>query len=429
MRVEVSVPEVGESVHEIEIGRWLKQPGEYVEEGQDLVEIETDKASLEIPAPISGTLTEIVKGSGAEARVGDVIAYITSGSEASSAPPAAEPERPKAEAEPRRAPEPEPKRDGEVGGGKKKKRRRTAQPAESPRGTLPGPVPAESERAEVSTTAPRETSRPEREESRPRAAQPAAEQRSAPARAPEPPSVTEEGGERGPGERAVPMSLMRRRIAERLVSAQQNAALLTTFNEVDMSTVMEMRREYGDAFQKKYGVKLGFMGFFVKGVVAALRQFPEVNAEIRGKQIIYRDHCHVGIAVGGGKGLVVPVLRNAELMSFAQIENTINELAARARENRLEPEDLLGGTFTISNGGIYGSLLSTPIVNPPQSGILGMHAIQERPVARDGQVVIRPMMYLALTYDHRLVDGREAVTFLRTLKEMVESPARLALEV
>ncbi len=227
----------------------------------------------------------------------------------------------------------------------------------------------------------------------------------------------------------VPMSPIRRRIAERLVQAQQQAALLTTFNEIDMTNVMQLRKEQGETFKQAFGVKLGFMSFFVKASIDALRLVPQINAEIRDNNVIYHNYYDVGIAVGGGKGLVVPVLRNAERMSFADIERTIAEFAVRARDNQLKLEELQGGTFTISNGGIYGSLLSTPIVNPPQSGVLGLHAIQERPVAREGQVVIRPMMYVALTYDHRIVDGREAVTFLRRIKEVMEEPTRLLLEI
>jgi 2-oxoglutarate dehydrogenase E2 component (dihydrolipoamide succinyltransferase) len=230
-------------------------------------------------------------------------------------------------------------------------------------------------------------------------------------------------------EQVVPMTRLRKTLAERLVQAQQTAALLTTFNEVDMTGVMTLRKEYQEQFTQKYGLKLGFMSFFVKAVIDALRLIPQVNAEIRGTDIIYRNYYDIGVAVGGGRGLVVPVLRNAERMSFAQIETTIGELAKRAKENKLTLEELQGGTFTISNGGVYGSLLSTPIINPPQSGILGMHAIQERPIALNGQVVIRPMMYLALTYDHRIVDGREAVTFLKRIKEVIENPARILLEV
>lgn len=225
------------------------------------------------------------------------------------------------------------------------------------------------------------------------------------------------------------MTPLRRKVAERLVEAQQTAALLTTFNEVDMSRVMALRKEYQERFVKKYGIKVGFMSFFVKAVVEALKEVPQVNAEVRGDEVVYRNYQDIGIAVGGGKGLVVPIIRNAERLSFAEVEQTIADFAARARDGKLKLEELQGGTFTISNGGIYGSLLSTPIVNPPQSGILGMHKIEERPIALDGQVVIRPMMYLALTYDHRLVDGREAVTFLVRVKERLEDPTRILLEV
>nr|MCU0710930.1 dihydrolipoyllysine-residue succinyltransferase [Pirellula sp.] len=230
-------------------------------------------------------------------------------------------------------------------------------------------------------------------------------------------------------EEVKPMSMIRRTIASRLVQAQHSAALLTTFNEVDMQPVMALRNKYRDAFQERHGVKLGFMSFYAKAACEALRRFPSVNAEIRGNNIVYRNYFDIGIAIGGGKGLVVPVLRNVERMSFSEIERTIGDFAAKATANKLMPEDLEGGTFTISNGGIYGSLLSTPIVNPPQSGILGLHSIQERPIALNGQVVIRPMMYLALTYDHRIIDGREAVTFLKTIKEVIEDPSRLFLEV
>jgi 2-oxoglutarate dehydrogenase E2 component (dihydrolipoamide succinyltransferase) len=230
-------------------------------------------------------------------------------------------------------------------------------------------------------------------------------------------------------ERIVPMSLIRRRIGERLVEARQKAALLTTFNEIDMSAVTELRATYREPFQQKYSVKLGFLSFFVKAAVEALRQVPVVNAEVRGTDIVYHDSYHIGIAIGAKRGLVVPVLRDADRLSFAEIEQAIDDFAQRAESNKLEPGELSGGTFTISNGGIYGSLLSTPIVNPPQSGVLGMHAIQQRPVAHEGQVVIRPMMYIALTYDHRIVDGREAVIFLRTVKETVETPARLLIGV
>jgi 2-oxoglutarate dehydrogenase E2 component (dihydrolipoamide succinyltransferase) len=230
-------------------------------------------------------------------------------------------------------------------------------------------------------------------------------------------------------EEVIPMSRLRRTVAERLVQAQHAAALLTTFNEIDMSAVMALRKEYGESFQQKYNVKLGFLSFFVKACIDALKQFPALNAEVRGTDIVYHNFYDVGVAIGSGKGLVVPVLRNAERMSFAEIEVAIGDFARRAKENKLKVDELQGGTFTISNGGVYGSLLSTPIVNPPQSGVLGLHAIQERPVAREGNVVIRPMMYVALTYDHRLVDGREAVSCLKRIKESIESPARMLMEV
>jgi 2-oxoglutarate dehydrogenase E2 component (dihydrolipoamide succinyltransferase) len=225
------------------------------------------------------------------------------------------------------------------------------------------------------------------------------------------------------------MSPIRRRIAERLVEAQQTAALLTTFNEVDLGAVMALRAEHREQYEKRYGVKLGFMSFFVKAVVDALKSVPQLNAEVRDPHVVYRNYYDIGIAVGGGKGLVVPVLRNAEYMSFAEIEQKVADFGRRAAENKLKLEELQGGTFTISNGGVYGSMLSTPIINPPQSGILGLHAIQDRPVARNGQVVIRPMMYVALTYDHRIVDGREAVLFLKRIKEVIEEPSRMLLEI
>ena len=225
------------------------------------------------------------------------------------------------------------------------------------------------------------------------------------------------------------MTLIRKKIAKRLVEVQQTAALLTTFNEVDMSAVMDLRKSHQEAFKEQYGIKLGFMSFFVKGAVDALRRFQSVNAQIDAETIVYHNYFDIGVAVGGGKGLVVPVIRNAERLSFSEIEKTIADFGAHAGENKLRPEELEGGTFTISNGGIYGSMLSTPIINPPQSAILGLHAIQERPVVRDGQIVIRPMMNLALTYDHRIIDGREAVSFLRRIKDVVENPARMLIEV
>ena len=254
----------------------------------------------------------------------------------------------------------------------------------------------------------------------------APETKAAPA---EPPRtiITKSSGERS--EKRQAMSPIRKRIASRLKEAQTNAALLTTFNEVDMSAIMSLRKQHQDAFTERYGIKLGFMSFFVKAAVDALIAFPAINAEIQGTDIVFHNYCDIGIAIGGGKGLVVPVLRNAERMGFAEVELAIAEFAKKSQNGTLSPQELTGGTFTITNGGVYGSLLSTPIVNPPQSGVLGMHAIQDRPVARDGQVVIRPMMYIALTYDHRIVDGREAVTFLKRIKDCIENPVRLLLDV
>jgi 2-oxoglutarate dehydrogenase E2 component (dihydrolipoamide succinyltransferase) len=257
---------------------------------------------------------------------------------------------------------------------------------------------------------------------------PAPKSAAAPSPAPSPSAPTTLGaGYRE--EEIVPMTMLRRTVAKRLVEAQQTMAILTTFNEVDLSEVMALRKQFQEAFQAKNGIKVGFMSFFVKAVVDGLRLVPGLNAEVRGNDILYRNYCDIGVAIGGGKGLVVPVLRNAERMSFAEIELAIAEFAKRAGEGKVRPDELQGGTFSISNGGVYGSMLSTPIINPPQSGILGMHAIQDRPVARDGQVVIRPMMYLALSYDHRIVDGREAVTFLKRVKDVLETPARMLMEV
>ena len=254
----------------------------------------------------------------------------------------------------------------------------------------------------------------------------------APTPAPAPAAAKKPAPVLPPGERQediVPMTPLRRKVASRLVEAQQNAALLTTFNEIDMSFVMNIRKKYKEAFIGKYDAKLGFMSFFIKAAVDGLKAIPQINAEIRGKNIVYKNYYDIGVAVGGGKGLVVPVIRNAERLSFAQVEQTIVEYAVRAKANKLTLDEMTGGTFTISNGGVYGSLLSTPIVNPPQSGILGLHGIQERPIAINGEVVVRPMMYIALTYDHRIVDGREAVTFLKRIKECIEAPERMLLEI
>ena len=418
MPIELKVPEVGESITEVMIGTWKKREGDVVAIDDSIVEIESDKATVELPAPAAGTIAKVLKGSGATAVVGEVIGYLEpvgAGAVVPPAPPAA------------------PAAVAPVVDVKRTEGRTTigsVQPPAPPAGP-PRVMPAAARvlgeagvaAAGIQGTGP--GGRVTKEDATRAVAAPPAP-RAAPAPAPAPVSVAVPGSRE---ERFQLISPIRRRIAERLVEAQQQAALLTTFNEVDMFAVMELRKKFKDLFQERYGVKLGFMSFFVRAAVEALRAVPQVNAEYRDPHIVFRDYYDIGIAVGGGKGLVVPVLRNAETMSFAQVEMAIGDFARRAGENKLKLEELQGGTFTISNGGVYGSMLSTPIINPPQSGILGLHAIQERPMAVNGQVVIRPMMYLALTYDHRLVDGREAVTFLKRIKDTIEDPSRLMLEV
>ncbi|MEI6505563.1 MAG: 2-oxoglutarate dehydrogenase complex dihydrolipoyllysine-residue succinyltransferase [Planctomycetota bacterium] len=412
MAIELKVPEVGESITEVMIGDWKKREGEGVVTDESLVEIESDKATVELPAPSAGTITKILKGSGEKAVVGEIIGYmepVTAG--AGPTPPA--PAQPTVDVK---------RTEGRTTIGSVQP---PAPPASAPRvmpsaarvlgeaGVSAAGVPGTGPGGRITKTDAVAAVKP---------AAPAVKPAAAPA-----PVVTRSGGSRE--ERYQLISPIRRRIAERLVEAQQQAALLTTFNECDMSSVMALRSKFKDQFQERYGVKLGFMSFFVRAAVEALRVVPQVNAEFREPHIVYRDYCDIGIAVGGGKGLVVPVLRNAETMSFAQIELAIGEFARRAAENKLKLEELQGGTFTISNGGVYGSMLSTPIINPPQSGILGLHSIQDRPMAVNGNVVVRPMMYLALTYDHRIVDGRDAVTFLKRIKDTIEDPSRLILEV
>jgi 2-oxoglutarate dehydrogenase E2 component (dihydrolipoamide succinyltransferase) len=413
MSVALKVPEVGESIREVMIGEWLKREGDPVERDEDIVVLETDKATMELPAPAAGTLSQVLKKSGDMAAVGEVIAYLETGV------PSRKEETPRTTESPAPAErETEPKRDTE-----EEKSKATGQKVEEPQA-------AAARASDAGSVVPAgdfalDLEKPPETERRPKPQ----------TQTPEPPRVaTVRFGEPygsprrdGREEEIRPMTPIRRRIAERLVAAQQTAAFLTTFNEIDMSAVSSLRQEYQEVFRQKYGIKLGLMSFFVKAAVEALRLIPQVNAEIRGTDIVYRNYFDIGVAVGGGKGLVVPVLRDAQNMTFAAIEQAIADFARRAETNQLKPDELEGGTFTISNGGIYGSLLSTPIINPPQSGILGMHAIQQRPVAREGTVVIRPMMYVALTYDHRIVDGREAVTFLRRIKECVESPARMLL--
>lgn len=431
MAVELKVPTVGESITEVHIGAWRKASGDWVEQDEAVVELESDKATVELPAPVSGTITKILKKEGDTAEVGEVIGYVDESGkpgDGKKKPEKSEDTEPKEEA--RKKPEP-----AKAEAQQEESHVSEEEPIEAPPSKAQAKIMPAARRAlaehdlkadEVQGTGPggrilkedvlRAVSeeRLHKEDAKPVAASPA-----------EPPAKVR--GTRD--EESVPMTPMRRRIAERLVEAQHTGALLTTFNEIDMSGVIAVREEHKAEFQEKHGVKLGFMSFFVKAAVDALKAYPKVNAGIRQDDIVYHHYCDVGIAVAGGKGLVVPVLRNAENMSFADIEKRIADFGARAQENKIKLEELEGGTFTISNGGVFGSLLSTPIINPPQSGILGLHAIQDRPVALDGQVVIRPMMYVALTYDHRIVDGREAVTFLRHIKNAIEKPARLLLEL
>ena len=427
MAIELKVPPVGESISEVQIGEWVKAEGQSVNRDEIIVKIETDKVTVDLPAPVAGVLSRIVLKQGQSAAVGDVIGYLEeSGSaeaKAAEPPPASRVNAAPQPAAP--APAPAPARNSEPPASEGSKPPRESMPPQGFARVMPSARRALKERGlrseDVEASGPGGRILKEdvlRHDEEPQA----------PARAPAPAPV-KAPAVAGENEEIVPMTPFRRRIAERLVESQQSAALLTTFNEVDMSAVMALRKQHQDAFVEKYGIKLGFMSFFVKASIDALKAIPAVNGEIRGTNIVYKNHYDIGVAVGGGKGLAVPVIRNADRLGFAEVETTIADFGKRAKDNKLELAELQGGTFTISNGGIYGSLLSTPIVNPPQSGILGLHAINDRPIALNGQVVIRPMMYIALTYDHRLVDGREAVTFLKRIKRCIEDPARILLEV
>ena len=411
---EIRVPTLGESVTEATIGKWFKQPGEAVRADETLAELETDKVTLEVNAPTAGVLSQIFAKAGETVTPGALIGEISDGAVASAAT-SAEPAKPAPPTAPAPPPSPAPAQmppspaaakiaadrgvdlSAIVGSGKRGQ-------------VLKGDIPPPQQQAPSPVSGP--------------IVAPAREARvEAPPPAPRPAPVAERGEER------VRMTRLRQTIARRLKEAQNVAAMLTTFNEVDMSAVMELRSEYKDAFEKKHGVKLGFMGFFVKACCRALEEIPAINAEIDREDVIYRRYAHVGVAVGTDKGLVVPVVRDADRLNIAEIEKAIGALGQKAREGRLDLADLSGGTFTISNGGVYGSLMSTPILNAPQSGILGMHKIQDRPVVVAGKIEIRPMMYLALSYDHRIVDGKEAVTFLVRVKEQLEDPRRLVLEL
>ena len=388
MAVELKVPSLGESVTQAQVGQWLKKEGDAVLRDEPVVEVESEKATVAVPAPASGVLRRVLRQTGEMVAVGQPLGEIEEGAVAAAAPKVETP--PPAAPKPAAPPAP--------------------RPAPAPAGDGPRLTPAARKLLAEKGLGKADLLR----------LLEAASGKGSVAPADFPPP--------GPRERLVPMSPLRRTVARRLLEAQESAAILTTFNEVDMSRVMELRDRHGAAFQERHGVKLGFMGFFVKAAVEALVTFPSVNAEVRGDAVLFKDHYDVGVAVGGGKGLVVPILRDADQLSLAEIELAIVELARRARENKITMEDLAGGTFTISNGGIYGSMLSTPILNTPQSGILGLHKIQKRAVVGpDDAVVARPMMFLALSYDHRIIDGREAVGFLVKVKELVEDPSRLLL--
>ncbi len=405
MAIDIRVPALGESISEATVGKWFKKAGESVRADEPLVELETDKVTLEVNAPGSGLLSEIAAETGQTVAIGALLGQLSDGAAAPAAAPAPAPAAkaasaaaamPAAPAAAKIAAEAKLDLASVAGTGKRGQvlksdvlaalaEARAPAPIAAPPAPAPVPAPAPAAR----TTTPDDSVREER----------------------------------------VRMTKLRQTIARRLKDAQNTAAMLTTFNEVDMSEVMALRARYRDAFEKKHGAKLGFMGFFVKACVQALKEIPAVNAEIDGADLVYKNYYHIGVAVGTDKGLIVPVVRDANKLTIADIEKAIAGLGKRARDGQLTLEELQGGTFTITNGGVYGSLMSTPILNAPQSGILGMHKIQERPVALAGKVEIRPMMYLALSYDHRIVDGREAVTFLVRVKEALEDPARLVLDL
>ncbi|GIX40563.1 MAG: dihydrolipoyllysine-residue succinyltransferase component of 2-oxoglutarate dehydrogenase complex [Leptospiraceae bacterium] len=407
MSIEIKVPPMGESITEATVATWHKNPGEPVQQGEILVELETDKVTMEVPSPVDGVLKEIIKQSGETVHLDEILAIVEEGAIAESPqkqPPQKELSKPEVK---------ESKQKTELPPSVKRLIEEHKLDPSKIKGTgKHGQITKEDvilylEKQQETTSKKQEIKETKKEVPLPSI-----------------PKVKREVREE-----IVPMSRLRQKIAERLVEAQHTAAILTTFNEADMSKIIEYRQKYQEIFQKKYGIKLGFMSFFVKACVQALKEFPAVNAEIRDKNIVYKYYYDIGVAVGGPKGLVVPVVRNADQLSFAEIELEIARLAQKVREGTITLEELSGGTFTISNGGIYGSMMSTPILNPPQVGILGMHNIVKRAVVVDDQIVIRPMMYLALSYDHRIIDGKEAVSFLVRVKECVENPERMMFEI
>jgi 2-oxoglutarate dehydrogenase E2 component (dihydrolipoamide succinyltransferase) len=428
MATEIRVPTLGESVSEATIGRWFKKPGDPVKADEPVVELETDKVTLEVPAPAAGTLGDIVAKDGTTVAPGAVLGSIIEG--AAGAAQAASPKPAQAAPAPKPAPSQSAPAAMKGAGGTSAGYGSHGEAAPGAARPLQDHGPAVARLARESGVNPAAVPASGRDG---RATKGDMLVAIAGGAAPAPAAPVQMRAPSAPDdasrEERVRMTKLRQTIARRLKDAQNTAAMLTTFNDVDMSAVMELRKTYRDVFEKKHGVKLGFMGFFVKACVQALKELPAVNAEIDGQDIVYKNYYHVGIAVGTEKGLVVPVVRDTDRLSIAEIEKKIAELGKRAREGQLTIEEMQGGTFTITNGGIYGSLMSTPILNAPQSGILGMHRIEDRPVVQKGQVAVRPMMYLALSYDHRIVDGREAVTFLVRVKEALEDPARLVLDL
>lgn len=432
MSTEIRVPALGESVTEATVAQWFKQQGEAVAADEPLVELETDKVTLEVPAPASGVLAEITVKPGETVNVGALLGAIAEAGGTVTVKATPKKEEPKAAPAPVATPAPAPAPTPAAA------RTEDAGLAPSVRklieenGLDPAAIPASGKdgrlvKADVLAAIDAKAAAPAAAAPAPVAAAPAepAPALVIPVSAPQAAAAADQGAR----EERVRMTRLRKTIATRLKDAQNTAAMLTTFNEVDMSHVMAVRNQYKDLFEKKHGVKLGFMGFFVKAVIAALKEIPAVNAEIDGDDLVYKNYYNIGVAVGTEKGLIVPVLKEAQELSLAGIEKKIGEFGKRARDGALTLDELQGGTFTISNGGVYGSLMSTPILNAPQSGILGMHKIQERPVAINGKVEIRPMMYLAVSYDHRIVDGKEAVTFLVRIKESLEDPQRLLLDI
>ncbi|MEH3107332.1 MAG: 2-oxoglutarate dehydrogenase complex dihydrolipoyllysine-residue succinyltransferase [Sphingomonas fennica] len=423
MATDVVVPTLGESISEATLGQWLKKPGEAVAADEPIASLETDKVAVEVPSPVAGTMGELVANEGDTVNVGAVIARIVAGGEAASAAPAAKPAEASpapqttvAEAEKAAPPEAGSAPAGEEASGDPQTLSPSVRRAVLEHGVDPSRIKGTGKDGRI-------TKDDVIAAARSQPAKPAAAAAPAPAAAPAAPAT---GGRR---EERVRMTRLRQTVAKRLKEAQNTAAMLTTFNDVDMTAVIETRAKYKDLFEKKHGVRLGFMGFFVKAAALAARDVPAVNAKIEGDEIVYHDYLDVSVAVSAPNGLVVPVVRDAQALSVAEIEKTIGDFGKRAKDGTLKMDEMKGGTFTISNGGVFGSLMSTPIINPPQSAVLGLHRIEERPVAIKGQVVVRPMMYLALSYDHRLIDGREAVTFLVALKNAIEDPTRLLIDL